>query len=97
MNKYVLLMSMILFLVFAGTIVGSINESVTSDVTTAEISDDEPGFFNLLQSIWSFMTMFFAIVFFRVEGLPLFFNLFIFWPISAGVIFMIVDIIRGNG
>lgn len=97
MSKYVLLMSMILFLVFAGTMVASINQQVTSDVTTADISDEEPGFFNLLASLWDFTKIFFAIILFRVEGMPFAFNIFIFWPISVGVIYMIVDIIRGSG
>lgn len=97
MSKYVLLMSMILFLVFAGTMVASINQQVTSDVTTATISDEEPGFFNLLRSLWDFTKIFFAVILFRVEGMPFAFNIFIFWPISVGVIYMIVDIIRGSG
>jgi hypothetical protein len=97
MNKYVLLMSMILFLVFSQTIIASINLSSTSDITTTEISDEQPGFFNLIESVWSYLKIFFNIIVFRVDGLPLFFNLFVFWPISIGVIFMIVDIIRGNG
>jgi len=97
MNKYVLLMTLIFFLVFMTTIVASINLTTTSDITSAEISDQEPGFFNILRSVWSYVSLFLAIVFFRVDGLPLAFNLFLFWPLSAGVIYMIVDIIRGNG
>jgi hypothetical protein len=97
MNKYVLLMTMIFFLVFITTIVGSINLTTTSDITTAEVSDEAPGFFNILTSVWNYVSLFFAIIFFRVDGLPLAFNLFLFWPLSVGVIYMIVDIIRGNG
>jgi hypothetical protein len=97
MNKYVLLMTMIFFLVFITTIVASINLTTTSDITTAAVSDEAPGVFNILTSVWNYITIFFAIIFFRVDGLPLAFNLFLFWPLSVGVIYMIVDIIRGNG
>ena len=96
MNKYVLLMTMVFFLVFMTTLVGSINESVSSNITSAEVSEDVPGILNLLRSVWNYISLFFAIIFFQVNGLPTVFNLFIFWPLSAGTIFMIISIIRGN-
>jgi len=96
MNKYVLLMTMVFFLVFMTTLVGSINESVSTNITSAEVSEDVPGIVNLLRSVWNYISLFFAIIFFQVNGLPTVFNLFIFWPLSAGTIFMIISIIRGN-
>jgi hypothetical protein len=78
------------------TLVGSINESVSSNITSAEVSEDVPGILNLLRSVWNYISLFFAIIFFQVNGLPTVFNLFIFWPLSAGTIFMIISIIRGN-
>jgi hypothetical protein len=78
------------------TLVGSINESVSTNITSAEVSEDVPGIVNLLRSVWNYISLFFAIIFFQVNGLPAVFNLFIFWPLSAGTIFMIISIIRGN-
>ena len=96
MNKYLLLMTMVFFLVFMTTLVGSINETVSSNITSAEVSEDVPGITNILRTVWSYISLFFAIIFFQVNGLPAVFNLFIFWPLSAGTIFMIISIIRGT-
>ena len=96
MSKYVLLMSIILFLTFITVISVSINVEVTSDILSAEISQDIPGITGILRFIGIYLTLFFNIVAFRVPGLPFAFTLFIFWPLSVGTIFMIISIIRGT-
>lgn len=96
MSKFVLLMSMILFLTFIATISISINFNLTSDILRAEISEDVPGLTGILRYIGISLVFFFNIIAFRVPGLPFAFTLFVFWPISVGVIFMVISIIRGN-
>jgi hypothetical protein len=34
---------------------------------------------------------------FQISGIPAIINILAFYPITAGVIYMLVDIIRGNG
>jgi hypothetical protein len=89
-------MSIILFLTFITVISVSINVEVTSDILSAEISQDIPGITGILRFIGIYLTLFFNIVAFRVPGLPFAFTLFIFWPLSVGTIFMIISIIRGT-
>lgn len=96
MSKFVLLMSMILFLTFIATISISINFDLASDILRAEISEDVPGLTGILRYIGISLVFFFNIIAFRVPGLPFAFTLFVFWPISVGVIFMVISIIRGN-
>lgn len=96
MSKFVLLMSMILFLTFIATISISINFNLTSDILRAEISENVPGLTGILRYIGISLVFFFNIIAFRVPGLPFAFTLFVFWPISVGVIFMVISIIRGN-
>ena len=96
MSKYVLLMSIILFLTFITIVSVSINIQVTTDILTAQVSQDVPGITGLWNYVKTFLLLFFNIVAFRVPGLPFAFTLFIFWPLSAGVIFIIISIIRGT-
>jgi len=96
MNKYVLLMTIILFLTFITVISTSINITVTSDILSSETSQDLPGLAGIIRYIGIYLTLFFNIIAFRVPGLPFAFTLFIFWPLSAGVIFMIISIVRGT-
>lgn len=96
MSKYVLLMSIVLFLTFISVIAISINVEVTSNVLTAQVSQDVPGVTGLWNYAKTFLSLFFNIIAFRVPGLPFAFTLFIFWPLSAGVIFIIISIVRGT-
>jgi hypothetical protein len=95
MSKYVLLMSIVLFLTFISVISLSINLEVSSDVLSAEISKDVPGLTGILRFLVIYLELFWNIIAFRVPGLPFAFTLFVFWPLSSTVIFMIISIIRG--
>lgn len=97
MNKYVLLMTMVFFLVLITMLVGSINLTTASDVADISISEDTPGFLNILRTVWNYVSLFFRIIFFAVPGIPAIFNIIVFYPLTAGTIYMLVDIIRGNG
>jgi hypothetical protein len=95
-NKYTLLMSMILFLVLITILVGSLGLTASQNVLAITISDQQPGFFNLVASVWNYISIFFLIAFFDVPGLPLIFKLVVFYPLTIGSIFMIISIIRGT-
>lgn len=97
MNKYVLLMTMVLFLGLITLLVGSIDESVSSNIFSVSVSEEAPNFLQILSSVWNYIALFFRIMFFQVEGIPMIFNLIVFYPLTAGTIYMVVDIIRGNG
>jgi hypothetical protein len=96
MNKYVLLMVMVLFLVLITILVDSIGLAASQNILSIEISDEQPGFFNLVAGVWNYLSLFFIIIFFDVPGLPLIFKLVVFYPLTIGSIFMIISIIRGT-
>lgn len=97
MNKYILFMIMVFFLVIVTLVVGAIDESASSNIILDSIPDDRPGVLNILSTIWNYITIFFRMITFQVEGVPAIFNLIIFYPLTAGTLFMLIDIIRGNG
>jgi hypothetical protein len=98
MNKYTLLMTMVFFLVLITLVVGSIDATATSNIfIEAAATSEAPRLLNILGAIWNYMTIFFRMLAFQVNGIPEVFNILVFYPLTAGIIFMIVDIIRGNG
>lgn len=90
MNKYVLFMVMSLFLIFITIVADSISITSTTDLldNIPSNGDDSIG------SIFSFMGTFFKILTFQLSGIPVFFNIFVFIPLTFGVIYMLIDIIK---
>lgn len=92
MNKYQTLMLMVLFLVFTTIVASSINGlGVTTDITSGV------GTFELtLEGVLEVIQFFFAMLFFQVSGVPNIINLLVFWPLTLGILLMIIGIIRGT-
>jgi hypothetical protein len=92
-------MTMVFFLVLITLVVGSIDETVTSNIFLDNINEQSraPGLLQILGTIWNYLSIFYRIMFFQVEGIPGIFNYIIFYPLTAGTLFMLIDIIRGNG
>lgn len=94
MNKYILFMSMVLFLIIITLLVEFIDFSVSNSIVIDNIPSNEN--FSIFTSLGNFVSIFFKILSFNVPSLPPIFNLLVFYPLTAGVLFMIIDIIRGN-
>lgn len=97
MSKYGTLITISLFLILSTFLAMSItgfNPSV--DPTTGLTPIGEPNFFTILQTIWNSLGFFFNIMFFNVEGIPSFINIIVFWPLTIGLFFMIISLIRGT-
>jgi hypothetical protein len=89
-NKYVLFMVMTLFLIFMTFIADSISVSSTTDLLDNIPSDGDDS----VGSIFRLMGTFFKILTFQLTGIPVVFNIFVFIPLTFGVIFMLIDIIK---
>lgn len=99
MNKYVLFMTLVFFLVIMTLVAGSIDETASTNILLDSINTnpEAPGLLKILGTIWSYLAIFFRMLTFQISGIPPIINILAFYPITAGVIFMLVDIIRGNG
>jgi len=99
MNKYVLFMTLVFFLVIMTLVAGAIDETASTNVFVDNINSNPqaPSLLKILGTIWSFLTIFFRMLSFQISGIPVIINILAFYPLTAGVIYMIIDIIRGNG
>jgi hypothetical protein len=99
MNKYVLFMTLVFFLVIMTLVAGAIDETASSNIFLDSINanPEAPGLLKILGTIWSYLSIFFRMLTFQISGIPAIINILAFYPITAGVIYMLVDIIRGNG
>lgn len=87
------LIVMILFLVFI-TILTQEMPGLTVKVDITEGVDT--AFAWTTPSVLSTAQFFLKILTFQVEGLPAVVNLLVFWPLTIGILLMIIGIIRGN-
>ena len=90
MNKYVLFMVMILFLLFLTFVANSLSLSASENLINGIPSDASVS----IESIGRLFGTFFKILTFQLEGVPIYFNIFIFAPLTFGVIYMLIDIIK---
>lgn len=86
-TKYGLFMVMIAFLI----VVTLYAQGLGLEIEGGLIPPDEFGFSQ--SGLYDFVRTFFAIITFRIEGIPLFINL-IFIVIAFGIVYMIVDIVK---
>ena len=94
MNKYVLFMTMVFALVLITLLVQFIDGSVTNSIIIDNLPDEQT--FDIFSNLFNFVNIFYRMLTFQVTSIPSIFNLLIFYPLTAGVLFMIIDIIRGN-
>jgi hypothetical protein len=92
-------MTLVFFLVIMTLIAGSIDETAASNIFLDSLNDnpEAPRLLNILATIWSYLSIFFRMLTFQISGIPAIINILAFYPITAGVIYMLIDIIRGNG
>jgi hypothetical protein len=93
-NKYVLFMTMVFSLVLITLLVQFIDGTITNSIIIDKIPSEES--FDIWDSLFGFVSIFYRMLTFQVTSIPSIFNLLIFYPLTAGVLFMIIDIIRGN-
>ena len=90
MNKYVLFMVMVLFLLFMTFVADSL-----ALTTSVNIGDNIPtGADDSIAGVFRLMGTFFKILTFQLNGIPVVFNIFVFYPLTFGVIYMLIDIIK---
>ena len=91
MNKYVLLMVMFSFLIVVTLVANDIVMTTNSvNVLSGAVSDTG----TTSTSIFNMIGMFFKIITFQVDGIPVIINIIVFYPLTFGIIYIIVDILK---
>lgn len=90
MNKYITLAVLVAFLALSTMLAGSLS------MTTTDIVQDLPPGPSIIK-ILPYINVFWAIITFQIEGLPVWITLLVFWPLTISVLYMTIDIIRGTG
>lgn len=100
MNKYGTLMAIMLFLVISTFLASSIvGFDPTINPATGMSPIGDPGDLsvtNALAIAFNSLGFFFNLLLFKVEGIPNFINLLVFWPLTIGLFFMLISLIRGS-
>lgn len=90
MNRFMLLMVMVFFLILititANSLLPESAEMVTDGV--------EVGRSNTFGAIFNMMKTFFKIVTFQIDEFPVILNITVFMPLTVGVIYIIIDILK---
>lgn len=90
MNKFVTLMVLVAFLFAVSYLATALGFSVNEDITAIETGFSIGSVDGIVQVLGTF----FNIMLFRVEGIPTFITLIVFYPITFGVVYMIADIAK---
>lgn len=89
-NKYVLLMIMFVFLVIITLVADSVLLTTSEDLLGGAVVDTT----YTSSGIFTMIGTFFKIITFQLPQIPLVVNLLVFYPLSLGIIYMIVDILK---
>lgn len=89
-NKYVLLMVMIIFLALVTLVADSVVLSTTENLLDGNVVDTSQN----SGAIFNMIGTFFKIITFQLPEIPIAINLLVFYPLSFGIIYMIVDILK---
>lgn len=95
MNKYVMMMFIVLFEVFITTVAQSVSLSLSEDVLTGanQINPTPLGF---IGEIFASIGFFFKLMFFQVENIPAIITIIVFYPLNIALFLLIISIIRGT-
>lgn len=90
MNKYAFLMVLFFFLVIVTLIAQDIEIATSTNVLNGAISDSAQE----SSSIFTMIGVFFRVITFQIPSIPVIINLLVFYPLSMGIIYMLVDILK---
>lgn len=89
-NKYLLLMIMFLFLILITLVADSVLLTTSEDLLNGIVVDEG----NNTSSIFSMLDTFFKIITFQIPEVPFILNVLVFYPLSLGIVYMIIDILK---
>lgn len=90
MNKFVTLMIMVAFLFAISYLATSLGFTVNQDITAIETGFE----IGSVSGVTDVLGTFFNIMLFRVQGIPTFITVIVFYPITFGIIYMVADIAK---
>ncbi|MEM0173084.1 MAG: hypothetical protein QXI16_01095 [Sulfolobaceae archaeon] len=90
MNKYTTLMVMFLFLIIVTLVADSVLITTSEDMLGGGIADAEKS----SSAIFSMISTYYKIITFQIPSMPFIVNAIVFYPLSFGIVFMIVDILK---
>jgi hypothetical protein len=90
MNRFMTLMVMIFFLLLITIVTDSVSmsygEGFVSDFS-GEPGEDKMTVFSVTKTFWKIIT-------FRIEGFPAALNLLVFMPLTFGIIYIVIDVLK---
>jgi len=89
-SKYLLLMIMFLFLILITLVADSVLLTTSEDLLNGIVVDEG----NNTSSIFSMLDTFFKIITFQIPEVPFILNVLVFYPLSLGIVYMIIDILK---
>lgn len=89
-NKYLLLMIMFLFLILITLVADSVLLTTSEDLLNGIVVDEG----NNTSSIFRMLDTFFKIITFQIPEVPFILNVLVFYPLSLGIVYMIIDILK---
>lgn len=90
MNKYTTLMVMFLFLIIVTLVADSVLITTSEDMLGGGIADTGKS----SAAIFSMISTYYKIITFQIPSMPFIVNAIVFYPLSFGIVFMIVDILK---
>lgn len=90
MNKYTTLMIMFIFLILITLVADSVLLTTSEDLLNGIVVDEG----NNTSSIFSMLDTFFRIITFQMPEVPFILNVLVFYPLSLGIVYMIIDILK---
>lgn len=99
-NKYTIFFVIIFFMIFSTFLAQSLDISTTSDIV-GNLPQKGTGFLGTgigseAQFILDFISYFFKLLFFRIDGIPNVIVLLVYWPLTFVNIWIFMDLVRGN-
>jgi len=90
MNKYSLLMIMFVFLIIVTLVAKDIELATTENLLA--VSMDSSG--ASIGSVFSMLGVLFRVLTFQIPAIPLIINVVVFYPLTIGVLAMIIDVVK---
>jgi len=93
MNRFMTFMMIIFFLVVCTLIADSVFGISASARIIDEFGQDVPSdWLGRFAIVRSFLSTFFKILTFQVSGMPAIVNIVVFYPLTFGIVYMIIDL-----
>ena len=89
-NKYIMFMIMLIYLIIMTITVGSIGMTTTTEIIGGIPTEQSAS----ILSVFGFLGTFFRILSFQIVGIPEWVTVIFFWPVTAVFAYLIIDVVK---